>query len=55
MLHSLKRKCSPTMDGVIAVGQFDVTGMYFSELKSSKAYQEINSKVIAESKYASYK
>lgn len=42
------------LPGVDAVGQFDLTGMYFSELKASDAYMEINAKIVADGKYAAY-
>lgn len=40
--------------GIEAVGQFDATGMYFSELKSMEKYTEINSKLLTGQKYESY-
>ncbi len=42
------------LPGVEAVGQFDATGMYFSELKASDAYKEINSEMVAGRKYNNY-
>ncbi len=42
------------LPGVYAVGQFDLTGMYFSELKASDAYKEINSEIVADSKYKTH-
>lgn len=42
------------LPGVKAVGQFDLTGMYFSELKASDAYMEINAKIVAGGKYENH-
>lgn len=39
------------LPGVNAVGQFDLTGMYFSELMDSNAYMEINAELVAGGKY----
>ncbi len=42
------------LPGVQAVGRFDATGMYFSELKDRADYQAINSRVLAGGKYENY-
>lgn len=42
------------LPGVDAVGQFDLTGMYFSELKASDAYTQINAEVVAGGKYENH-
>jgi len=42
------------LSGIKAIGQFDLTGMYFSELKESDDYREINSKIVAGGKYENY-
>lgn len=42
------------LPGIKAVGQFDLTGMYFSELKASDDYREINAKIVAGKKYEDY-
>lgn len=42
------------LPGVEAVGQFDLTGMYFSELKTSDAYMAINSEIVAGGKYEAH-
>ncbi len=42
------------LPGVTAVGQFDLTGMYFSELKASDAYQTINAAAVAGGKYENH-
>ncbi len=42
------------LPGIKAVGQFDLTGMYFSELKASDAYREINAEVVARGKYENH-
>lgn len=42
------------LPGVKAVGQFDLTGMYFSELKGLDAYLEINAKMVAGGKYENH-
>ncbi len=42
------------LHGVEAVGQFDLTGMYFSELKMSDAYMAINAEVVARGKYENH-
>jgi hypothetical protein len=42
------------LPGVQAVGQFDAAGVYFSELKSWQPYLEINSRMVADGKYAGY-
>jgi len=42
------------LSGIKAIGQFDLTGMYFSELKESDNYREINSKIVAGGKYENY-
>lgn len=39
------------LPGIESVGQFDLSGMYFSELKTSEAYMEINEEVVAGRKY----
>lgn len=39
------------ISGVKAVGQFDMTGMYFSELKTKQEYTEINKKLLQGNKY----
>lgn len=39
------------LPGIESVGQFDLSGMYFSELKTSEAYMEINEEVVAGGKY----
>lgn len=39
------------LPGVHAVGQFDATGMYFSELKASEAYTDINAEIVEGGKY----
>ena len=40
------------LPGVEAVGQFDATGMFFSELRSLEPYLEINSKIVSGGRYA---
>lgn len=42
------------LPGVDAVGQFDLTGMYFSQLKASDAYMELNAEVVAGGKYENH-
>lgn len=39
---------------VEAVGQFDITGMYFSELKTNEKYKIINQKLLQGNKYENY-
>lgn len=43
-----------TLDGVETVGMLDVAGTYFSELRGSEKYQEINTKIIEGSIYENY-
>lgn len=43
-----------TLPGVQATGQFDASGVYFSELKSWDAYLKINSKIVAGKKYENH-
>lgn len=43
-----------SLDGVKAVGMFDATGTYFSELNESEEYQAVNAKIISGGKYANY-
>lgn len=40
--------------GVEAVGQFDMMGMYFSELETMEEYQEVNKKFVQGTKYEPY-
>ncbi len=40
--------------GVKVVGQFDMAGMYFSELKTMEEYKEINQKLLQGNKYENY-
>lgn len=42
------------LPGINAVGRFDLTGMYFSELKSSDTYKAINAEVVAGGKYENH-
>lgn len=42
------------LPGVEAVGQFDATGMFFSELRVMNSYLEINSEIISDGKYAEH-
>lgn len=42
------------LPGIEAVGQFDATGVYFSELKNMDSYIKINSKIVEGGKYADY-
>lgn len=42
------------LPGVLSVGQFDVTGMYFNELKASDEYRTINAEIVKDGKYAAY-
>lgn len=42
------------LPGVLSVGQFDVTGMYFAELKASDEYRAINAEIVKDGKYADY-
>ena len=42
------------LPGVLSVGQFDVTGMYFAELKASDGYRAINAEIVKGGKYADY-
>ena len=42
------------LPGVKAVGQFDLTSMYFSELKALNAYLEINTEMVAGGKYENH-
>lgn len=42
------------LPGVEAVGQFDATGMYFSELKDMDEYKEINKTLLKGQKYENY-
>lgn len=41
----------PNVEGV---GQFDMTGMYFSELKTNEKYKTINQKLLQGNKYENY-
>lgn len=43
-----------SLDGVKAVGMFDATGTYFSELNESEEYQAINAKITSGGKYSGY-
>ncbi len=43
-----------SLPGVETVGQFDLTGMYFSELKGSDSYEKINSGIVAGGKYEAH-
>ncbi len=40
--------------GVETVGQFDMIGMYFSELRTMEEYQEVNEKFVQGTKYEPY-
>lgn len=42
------------LPGVQSVGQFDATGMYFSELKASEEYRAINAEIVKGGKYAAH-
>lgn len=42
------------LPGVAAMGQFDATGIYFSELEQSADYQQINGEILKNGKYAAY-
>lgn len=42
------------LPGVKVVGQFDATGMHFTELKDMNSYLEINSKIVSGGKYATH-
>ncbi len=42
------------ISGVEGVGQFDATGMYFSELKASEDYQAVNAELVMGEKYENY-
>ena len=42
------------LPGVEAVGRFDATGIYFSELKTSEAYREVNTEIVKDGKYADH-
>ena len=42
------------LPGVQSVGQFDATGMYFSELKSSKEYRSVNEEIVKGGRYADH-
>ena len=41
-----------TLEGVSAVGKFDATGIYFSELRTMEEYVQINENLTARSQYA---
>lgn len=40
------------LPGVQSVGQFDATGMYFSELKTSEKYRSVNAEIVKGGRYA---
>lgn len=40
------------LPGVEAVGQFDATGMFFTELRVMNSYLEINSEIVSDGKFA---
>lgn len=42
------------LPGVLSAGRFDVTGMYFTELKASKEYARINAEIVKNGKYAAH-
>ena len=42
------------LSGVVSVGQFDATGMYFSELKESKHYRSVNENIVKGGRYAKH-
>lgn len=42
------------LPGVLSVGQFDATGMYFEELKASEEYRAINAEIVKDGKYAAH-
>lgn len=42
------------LPGVLGVGRFDVTGMYFTELKASGEYADINAEIVKNGKYAAH-
>ena len=43
------------LPGVQAVGQFDATGMYFSELENMDEYRAINGELLKGQKYENYR
>ena len=43
-----------SIPGVQSVGQFDMTGMYFSQLKDSEKYMQINKNAVKGTKYENY-
>ena len=42
------------LPGVETIGQFDATGMYFSELENMKEYKSINGELLKGQKYENY-
>lgn len=42
------------LSGVQSVGQFDATGMYFEELKTSDEYQALTAEIVKDGKYAAH-
>lgn len=42
------------LPGVLSVGQFDATGMYFTELKASDEYKSLNAEIVKDGKYAAH-